>query len=188
MIQRILITMLVSFSILTGGRSVVRAGTPNPPEYRVKAACLYHFAQFVEWPPGAFKDGLSPIDLCILGIDPFGETLASISDKMVRGRRLCIKRMKHVDQVSGAHILFISVSESQNLSRTLKAVRNLAVLTVGEMDGFAQRGGMINFITLEKRVQFEINPDAVQRSGLKISSQLLKVAKIVTADGRRENE
>ena len=143
--------------------------------------------KFVEWPPEAFRDRLSPVDLYILGTDPFGEVLGSISDKVIKGRRLRIKRVNRVDQISGGHILFISASEKENLRHTLRVVRNSAILTVSEMDGFAQQGGIINFITVENRIQFEINPDAAQQSHLKIGSQLLRLAKIVAAESRREN-
>jgi hypothetical protein len=188
MVRRILITTFVSLAILTGGSSIVNAEPGNSPEYLIKAAYLYNFMKFVEWPPEAFRDRLSPIDLYILGTDPFGEVLGSISDKVIKGRRLRIKHVNRVDQISGGHILFISASEKENLRHTLRAVRNSAILTVSEMNGFAQQGGIINFITVENKIQFEINPDAAQQSRLKIGSQLLRLAKIVAAESRRENE
>jgi hypothetical protein len=188
MFRRVLVITLVSLSVLSGGNSIVNAEFHSSPEYLIKAAYLYNFMKFVEWPPEEFKDSLSPINLYILGTDPFGGALDSISDKMVKGRRLHIKHVNHVNEISGGHILFISASEKRNLRHTLRALKNSAILTVGEMDGFAQQGGVINFITVENRIQFEINPDAAQQSGLKISSQLLRLAKIVTAQSRGENE
>lgn len=188
MVRRILITMLLSLSVLNGANSLVHAESQSSPEYLIKAVYMYNFMKFVEWPPEAFKDSLSPINLYILGTDPFGGTLNFINDKMVKGRRLHIKHVNHVNEISGGHILFISVSERENLRHTLRAVKNSAILTVSEIDGFAEQGGIINFITVENRIQFGINPDAAEQSGLKISSQLLRLARIVTVQSRGENE
>jgi hypothetical protein len=180
---RILITMIFCLSVLTGGSSIVNANPPDSPEY-LKAAYLYNFTKFVEWPPEAFKDNLSPINLYILGADPFGVTLDSIKNRMVQGRRLNIKHVNHIEEISGCHILFISASEKENLRSILRALKNSTILTVSEIERFGQRGGIINFILVENKIHFEINPDAAQQSGLKISSQLLKLAKIVTPESR----
>ena len=188
MAARILITMLIFLTTLTGGNSTVNAQSPGSPESLVKVAYLYNFMKFVEWPPDAFKDRLCPINLYVLGADPFGEALSSISDKMVKGRRVRIKRVNRFDRICGAHILFVSPSEKENLTHTLRAVRNSPILTVSEMDGFARQGGIINFITVKNKIQFEINPDAARLSGLKISSQLLRLATIVGADAQGKNE
>jgi len=181
---RILITMIFCLSVLTGGSSIVNANPPDSPEYLIKAAYLYNFTKFVEWPPEAFKDNLSPINLYILGADPFGVTLDSIKNRMVQGRRLNIKHVNHIEEISGCHILFISASEKENLRSILRALKNSTILTVSEIERFGQRGGIINFILVENKIHFEINPDAAQQSGLKISSQLLKLAKIVTPESR----
>jgi hypothetical protein len=177
--RQILITMFLFLSVLVGGSSIMNANPPASPEYLIKAAYLYNFTKFVEWPSEAFKDNLSPINLYILGTDPFGEALNSIRDKTVKGRRISIKHVNHIEEISECHILFISASEKENLRHILNTLKNSAILTVSEMEQFAQRGGIINFITVENRIHFEINPDASQHSGLKISSQLLKLAKIV---------
>jgi len=175
-------------SLLAGGTAVAQAEGPASAEYLIKAAFLYNFAKFVEWPSEAFKDNLSPINLYILGSDPFGEALTSIRDKTVKGRRLSIKRVNTPEEISGCHILFVSASEKGDLKHVLSVLKNLAILTVSDVEKFAQRGGVINFIVVDNKIHFEINPDAAQQSGLKISSQLLKLARIVSSESRKERE
>lgn len=157
----------------------VYADPQSVQEYDVKAAFLYNFAKFVEWPPTAFINPGDPLIIGVLGVDPFGNSLKGLEDKTVAGRKILIKRFTQVDELEKCHLLFISSSEKKNLHQILPAVKGWNVLTVGEMKGFAEAGGMINFTLIEKRVRFEVNLDAAQNAGLKISSQLLKVAKIV---------
>lgn len=153
--------------------------TPSPDEYLVKAAFLYNFAKFVEWPADAFVDDHSPITLCILGQDPFGEALDSIKNKTIRGRELMIKQHANIENLESCHMLFISQSEKNNLSRIFEKINGWNVLTLGDMENFTQDGGIINLITRENKIRFEININAAQHSNLKISSQLLKLAIIV---------
>ena len=160
----------------------------RPGEYGVKAAFLYNFAKFVDWPLDAFKDDQSPIYLAVLGDDPFGSALNSLRDKTVKGRPLVIKRCKSIEQVAGSHLLFISPSEKGNLRSILDALKGSSILTVSETERFGQQGGMINFFTVDNKIQFEINPDAAQRGKLKISSQLLKLARIVATESPKEKE
>ena len=188
MLGRILITMIFCLLVLVGGSSIVNTNPPASPEYLIKAAYLYNFTKFVEWPPEAFRDNLYTINLFILGTDPFGGALDSIKNKTVQGRRLNIKHVNHIEEISGCHILFISSSEKDNLGYILRALKNSTILTVSEIERFAQRGGVINFILVENKIHFEINPDAAQQSGLRIGSQLLRLAKIVTPESRKEKE
>ena len=148
-------------------------------EYQVKAAFLYNFAKFVEWTPGTFKDASTPIRICTIGSDPFGKYLDELRDKNVGARTLEIVRLKGKGELEKCQILFISASEKQNISEILRIVQKKPILTVGEMQGFAQSGGIINLVTIGRKVSLEINLDASQRSGLKISSQLLKLATII---------
>ena len=148
-------------------------------EYSVKGAFLYNFAKFVSWPEEAFRDDQMHITLCILGKDPFGGALASVKGKSVKDRKVVIKHCATLDELGKCHILFISRSEEQNLSEILAKVKNWNTLTVSDMEGFAQSGGVNNFVTVEKKIRFEINLDAAERTGLKISSKLLRLAKIV---------
>jgi hypothetical protein len=148
-------------------------------EYQVKAAFLHKFAKFVEWPSPAFSSDSDPFILCILGRDPFGKALDTLQDKTVGNRKFVIKKAQTIEDAGKCQILFISSSEKGNLQQILKAVRNKQILTVADTEGFAQSGVMINFIMQEGKVQFEINPQAVRQAGLTVSSQLLKVSKVI---------
>jgi hypothetical protein len=154
-------------------------GESVSPEYLVKAAFLYNFAKFVEWPDKAFMDDQTPIILYILGKDPFGNALDSLQNKTVKGRNLMITRLKDIHDSQQCHILFISQSEKKNLARIFEKIKKWNVLTVSDIENFAQEGGIINFITKENKIRFAINVDAAQRSDLTVSSKLLKLAIIV---------
>jgi len=156
------------------------ADTSSPGEYQVKAAFLYNFAKFVEWPTEAFPATNTAIILCILGEDPFGIDLEqAVKGKTANGKELTIRRIKEVQELKICHILFISSSEKKRLSQILEVTKNSSILTVGEMDRFAKLGGIINFVIEENKVRFEINVDVAEQAGLKINSKLLKLARIV---------
>jgi hypothetical protein len=160
----------------------VSAESLQSKEYFIKAAFLYNFIKFVDWPSESFKNDAAPINLCILGDDPFGEALGTIRNKRVKGRRLLIKHVRRVEQIEGAHLLFISTSEKGRVKQILGSLRGAPVLTISEMEGFGQNGGIINFITVDNKIQFEINSEKAQQHKLKISSQLLKLARIVRSE------
>jgi hypothetical protein len=148
-------------------------------EYQIKAAFLYNFAKFVDWPPEAFRDENAPFVIGILGVDPFGEAFDSLKEKPVRSRRLAIQRFTRVEEIEGCHMLYVSPSARQALRSVLDALRNSPTLTVSELDGFAQQGGMIGFVTVDNKIHFDINQSVAGRHRLKISSQLLKLARTV---------
>jgi hypothetical protein len=161
-------------------------GFASPPawgdeiqEEQVKVAFLYNFAKFVEWPSDSFKNETAPIVIGILGADPFGSLLDSLKEKTVRGRKLTLRRMARPENPEDCHIWFISSSEKGNLRNILAQAKNHNILTVSDMDRFTQQGGMIGLVNQEGRINFEINIDVVQRSKLRFSAQLLKLAKIV---------
>ena len=158
---------------------VSRGETPGSREYEVKVAFLYNFAKFVEWPPESFKNETSPFVLGILGTDPFGAALENLKDKTVRGRKLIIRKLAHLENFEECHILFISGSEKSNLRNLLATLKNHNILTVSDMEKFALQGGMLGLVNVDEKINFEINIDMVSRSKLKLSSQLLKLAKIV---------
>jgi hypothetical protein len=148
-------------------------------EYEVKAAFLYNFTKFVEWPTESLADTDATVNICVFGEDPYGTALNSIQGETIRDKKLAIKRLKSLQQVKNCHILFISESEEERLTRILKSLKGLHILTVGDTEGFAQKGVIINFYMEQRKVRFEVNVDAVRRSGLKISSRLLNLSRIV---------
>jgi hypothetical protein len=155
-----------------------RAQESQPTEYQIKAAFLFNFAKFVEWPPTAFAEATSPMVLGILGENPFGDDLERIiRGKTVNNRPLVVRTDFHSPgEATNCHILFISTSEKQRLPEILKGLRGASVLTVGETDRFTETGGMINFVVEGSKIRFQINDAAAKGAGLKISSKLLSLA------------
>jgi hypothetical protein len=145
-------------------------------EYEVKAAFLYNFAKFVEWPD---EGSTRPLALCVLGDNPFGDALAALEGKRVRGRLLETRRDIYDDDTPGCHVLFINEIDKSRLVRILKRLQRLPVLTVSDGSAFVKNGGIIAFVSVDNRIQFEINLGAAQNARLKISSQLLKLARRV---------
>lgn len=164
-----------------GGTSLAADAAPQTyEEYEVKAAFLYNFAKFVDWPEDAFPDAGAPLVIGILGDDPFGGALEQIiKTRLINGRKTVIKHFKNQPAQEPCHVLFISPKERKSLPQILKALAGKSTLTVGEAENFTQLGGIINFVNRDDKVGFEINEDAAQRANLKISSKLLKLAKVV---------
>jgi len=174
-----LIAVLAGCLMVAGwGNSSAFAQPTN--EYQVKAAFLYNFAKFVDWPAQSFKGPDDPIAICVLGQNPFGSVLEdTVNGKTLEGRAFVVRNIFDVQQAGGCHILFVSTSERKHLPSILAAIRTPGVLTVGESDGFAAEGGVINFKLEDGRVRFEINLDAAAKKGLQIRSNLLSLAQIV---------
>ena len=149
-------------------------------EYQVKAAYLFNFAKFVEWPTGAFRSPTSPLVICVLGLNPFGSDLeGSIAGKTVGGHRLKISNLPHGLDASSCQIVFIASSEKGQMREILQSLTGASVLTVGDTSGFTDDGGMINFVLEGDRVRFEANVDAADHAHLRLSARLLTVAKLV---------
>ncbi len=148
-----------------------------PSEYQIKAAFLYNFAKFVEWPPRAFAGPQAPIIVGVLGKNTFGDDLErTIRDKTVNNHPLEFKAFHSATEATNCHILFISASEKDHLPKILKSLRGASVLTVSETDRFIETGGMINFVIEDSKIRFQINDDAAKQAGLTISSKLLSLA------------
>ena len=164
------------------------AQSDSPSEYQVKAAFLYNFAKFVEWPADAFPDTNSPIIFGIVGDDPFeGELAGMIAQKSLSGRKFVVRRFRRTEDLRQCHILFISVSERKFVPQILRSVHGSSILTVADTDGFVRQGGMIGLVLVENRVRLEVNPQLAERSHLKISSKLLALARIVGESGVKSN-
>ncbi len=172
--------LLLLWIILCSTSPCRGAQSSKTPEYYFKAGFLANFARLVEWPARAFRDGKTPLVLCVIDPGPFGEALAAITGKKVRGRRLAVKTWKEARGAGGVHILFVNSPDPVLRKEIIDSVRGKPVLIVGETKGFAEREGMINFLTLENRIRFEINNERSKQAGLKISSRLLKLGILVT--------
>ena len=154
------------------------------PEYRIKAAFLYNFTLYAEWPSSAFESPEAPFVLAIAGEDPFGNELdAACRGKTVKGRVIDIRRYEQASEVSEGHLVFLPDSQAKNLGVILRRFRDSPVLTVGEAETFTRSGGVIRLFVEQNKVHFEVNTDAAARAKLKLSSKLLSLAKVVRDAG-----
>jgi len=170
-------TLLLVACTLTAAPATIAAQTSQ--EYALKAAFLYKFVEFVEWPADALPDSSSTINICVLGEDPLGPNLESIRDKIVRGGKLTIRRMTQPERGASCNVLFISSSERERVGEVVSSLGTSSVLTVGDMDSFAERGGIINLVNERNHVRFEINVHAAEHARLKIGSRLLNLARLI---------
>jgi hypothetical protein len=176
---------MVTLILLPGESAPVRASATPPTEYEIKAAFLYNFAKFVQWPEECFTDSGSPIVIGVLGADPFGGVLdATVEGRTAAGRRLAVRRLRNIGE-SQCHILFISASERVRAPHILSALRDTPCLTVSESLDPRARGVMINFVLVENRVRFEINLRAAEQARLILNSQLLRLSRNILKGGER---
>lgn len=153
------------------------------PDTQIKAAFLQNFAKYAEWPPGSFASGSAPLKLCIVGRDPFGETLRPAP---IAGHPVSVERGVAEDALKTCHIAYIADSEDRRLPRILALLRRQPVLTVSDIDGFVEAGGVIGLVMADDRIRFDINLGAANASQLRLSSLLLKLARSVRDSNRKE--
>jgi hypothetical protein len=170
---------LVLFLLLPGGGTNLFAQATSK-EYQIKAAFLFNFIQFVQWPPTVFKNADDPFRIGVLGQDPFNAALEdTVQGETISNHKIIVEHAMQVDDLKNCELVFISKSEKKHVPEILSALDDKPILTVSEIEGFAERGGGINFYLEGKKVRFEVNPDAAQHDGLKMSSQLLSLGKII---------
>jgi hypothetical protein len=151
-------------------------------EYQLKAAFLYNFLNFVEWPKEKVGDS-NKIIIGIIGKDPFGGAFETLKNKKVKNKKVVIKKFRQFEQTPNAkslqscYLLFICPSERENTRKIIETVRKSSVLTVSEQDDFLKKGGIINFYSEENKISFEINRSEAKKAGITIRSQLLRLAK-----------
>jgi len=150
-------------------------------EYEVKAAFVHNIAKFVEWPASVGAQGV--LRLCILGSAPLGAAAEDLRGKPVGRRVWDVAPVNSGTNSRECNVLFIGAAEAANLPRLLDGLKGSPVLTVGDTEGYAERGVMVNLFLDQNKVRFEINNGAAGRAGLRISSQLLKLARIVAEPG-----
>ena len=174
--------------VLTMGFYVINLmAQTTAKEYRIKAAFLFNFANYVEWPPETFKEANSPLTYCTVGEDPFEGVLdQSLNAKSVGTHPLRVQHLKAPENFQGCQIVFIGANEKKRIAAILETLKQAPVLVVGESSHFVQQGGTVGFLSEENTVRFEVNLDAAQRARLNISATLLSVAKTVidTAGGK----
>ncbi len=148
-------------------------------EYEIKAAYLYNFINYIQWSEQGLPASVQTITIGVVGESPFGPALVPLNGKQIKGRTITVKAVSKPEDLQKCQIVFISPSEKQRFPEILESLKDSKILTVSEIDGFAERGGIINFISERNKVRFEINPEAARSKGLTISSELLKLAKLV---------
>lgn len=169
--------ILISMIFLLGVIAPAAAQDVSPTEYQLKAAFLYNFAKFVDWPPSAFTNGTQPFVVGVMGENPFGKDLENtIHNKNINGHTIVGRAVVSISDARQCHILFVSNSESKRLHEIFEGLRGATVLTVGENEKFIASGGMINFIVEGRKIRFQINDATARLAQLKISSKLLSLA------------
>ena len=163
-------------ALLCLSSAAAATGTHQSAEYRLKAAYLYNFAKFIEWPADAQGRSALPLTICVLGKSPIADTLDVVAGKTVHNRRIDICYLDRIEDMKACDVLFIGTSESARLVGILAQVGERSILTVSDIKGFALTGGMIGFVFVNDKLRFEINQRASQNSGLRISAKLLKLA------------
>ena len=191
--------LVVVFLVLFMGKQA-QAGSASNPEYQIKAAFLYNFIKFIDWPEEKVPDSNEPIIIGIIGKDPFRDAFEPIKDRTVKGKKVIVERFKgleelkklygnnqsgldqQIEAIRKCHLLFVCSSENQELKETINLVKDHSVLTVADMKGFLKSGGTINFVMKTEKVRFEINVAAAKRAKLKIRSQLLRLAEKIVEE------
>jgi hypothetical protein len=147
-------------------------------EYALKAAFLYNFTRFVEWPAEAFESADSPFRICVLGTDPFGTRLEALRSRRVGTRAIVIERPHDAAALTQCQIAYVAADSPPALRRGALAAGTMHTLTVASERGFAREGGMVALVTGRGRVQLHVNLEVIQRSPLKFSAKLLEVAEV----------
>lgn len=169
---KLILGLVAALLILVAGSRVVEAQSNS--EYQIKAAYLYNFGKFVQWPSAAFSGPSDPFRICILGDSPFDQKLESaFSSRKIQNHPVHVIYPDSTAQSRKCHVLFLSPSESGHMKAIVADLRSDPVLTVADTPGFISAGGMIRFFLEEDSVRFEMNPSPASQAGLKVSSKLL---------------
>jgi hypothetical protein len=169
---------LIGLPLNAAGADAASGGPAR--EYEIKAAFLYNFTKFIEWPAHSFADAGAPIVIGVLGDSPCAEALERlVKDRKVNGRAIVVRRIASAEEAKVTHLLFVGSAQEAQFAGLEPAIESLPVLTVGESPGFATLGGTIAFVPQDDKVRFEINIGVADRAGLKISAQLQKLATVI---------
>ena len=149
---------------------------PNKLHY-IKAAFVYNFAKFVEWPPTTYQTEEDPIVLCVIGEGPITIAFDSLRGKKLHNRRLEICHITSISDINNCHILFVTKTEKKRIKSILDMAASKSILTIGDMEGFVEKGGIIELVMDDRKIRFNVNIKAAQKAQLAISSRLLKLAR-----------
>lgn len=158
---------------------ITQTACADESEYQVKAAMIYNFTRFMDWPEDAQQVAPSQRNICVVGKGPLGAAVDSLRGKQVKGRTVTVQMITHANNLAGCQVLVLSGLDKSATTDLLERSLASAVLTVSDSAGFAASGGVVGFVLQGGKVRFEINPAAAQRHRIRISAQLLKLANIV---------
>lgn len=147
-------------------------------EADVKVAYLFNFAKFTEWPPALLPAG-GTVTICVLGDDELGPALTVLETKTVQGRAVRVRRGLRAEDIRGCHVLYFGAVDERVAADARRMAETQATLTLGDSDGFVERGGMVGLVKVDNRIAFDVNVEATHRASLKLSSQVLKLARVV---------
>ena len=167
------LAFLCAVPVMQVSVSAEERGTPAPAEYEVKAAFVYNFIKFVEWPDTGGGDS---IRLCILGELPDAAAFANLEGRQVRGKRMTVLTLDRPGEARGCEVLFVTANQTGRLQEIIESLEDRPTLTISDTEGYARRGVMINMFLENKRVRFEVNEKKARAAGLRISAKLLKLA------------
>jgi YfiR/HmsC-like len=212
-IRTLILWSMAAFVLTASLSATVCADPATDREYRLKAAFLYSFMMFVEgdrfhWKSdeGKPSDPNEHVQIGIIGKAPFGEAFEPLKNKKIKNRAVTVKWFKgmaelaetdghrpqqhpQIEAIRRCHLLFICSSEKAHIDTILNPIRTLGMLTIADMPGFLEAGGMINFVIEDKKVRFEINSAAAKRAQLQIRAKLLRLARrVITHDAFERNE
>lgn len=160
------------FTVSTAGAQAGDAAV----EYKIKAAFLLNFAKFINWPEDSFTGENQLFEVCVLGVNPFGSALSAIETRTIGNRKIDLQYVDDVEKAGNCHLLFISTSEENNITRIHKALADKTIVMVSDINGYASSGGIIEFVTRENKLAFKINLSQARKKGLEIHSALLNLA------------
>ena len=173
--QRIAAWLLLALLLVPGRAALAQEARP---EAEVKAAFLFNFTKFIEWPAEAFENEKSPLSVGVFGDEKFTQTLkVLLADKMAHGRSFTVKRLTNVQEAKSYQILFFREAETRKMGAVYETIKRAPILTVGESEDFLEQGGMFNFFFEDKQLRFEVNRSRVENAKLGVSSKLLRLAK-----------
>jgi hypothetical protein len=172
---------LVTVAACAAPALILPAQEPSPTATQVKAAFLYNFAKFIEWPAASYAGAEAPFVIGVLGEDPIRPELEQmVAGKSVNGRAFQVRKLAYGQDLRRCQILFINASEGKHLPAVLHHLQASSVLVVGDTENFVELGGAVRFFVEADRMRFEINVDAVNRARLNVSSKLLSLAWLTT--------
>jgi len=176
--HRLYILFLIFTIVFSGIGTASSSFSQQATEAEIKAALAFKFPVYVRWPDDTPQKNSDVFKCCILGHSPLADLLMHFDGETVMDKTIRVQRLTTIEAIETCHMLFVGDSEKKSLPKIWKAIKGKPILTLGDMKGFAQAGGIINFIRRENSVHFEINPNAGKKAGLEISSKLLRLAEI----------